>query len=200
MRRADATLTCLRSTLKFCFGRERRQVCRSRTPLPHCSWAAPSGPEALSVLERGEKVPTRPQLFTMAKTCHRPLLVLYLPEPPKRANRGEDFHILPPEHRQGGAGALDTLVRDGHVRQQSVRIVLEEAQVHPFVGSISLQAHDQQRLDELRWRYPNRCRSVIFVDDVRTPFHRGGFFLVNLIATQPVRLPPPSHFSWPLRQ
>lgn len=106
------------------------------------------GAGVLSALERGENAPTRPQLLKMVKAYRRPLLVFYLSEPPKRAARGEDFRTLPPEQRQENAGALDALVRDVHVRQQLVRTALEEAeeaQSHPFVGSINLQA----RVDDI---------------------------------------------------
>lgn len=111
----------------------------------HLGGARTSGPDALKALESGAKTPTRPQLLKMAKTYRRPLLVFYLEKPPARADRGEDFRTLPPEHRQEDAGALDALVRDVHVRQQLVRTALEdaeEAQAHPFVGSIDLQMRD----------------------------------------------------------
>jgi Zn-dependent peptidase ImmA (M78 family)/transcriptional regulator with XRE-family HTH domain len=108
----------------------------------HLGGARTSGADALAALERGEKVPTRPQILKMVNVYRRPLLVFYLDKPPAPADRGEDFRTLPPEHRQENVGALDALVRDVHVRQQLVRTALEdaeEAQPHPFVGSINLQ-------------------------------------------------------------
>lgn len=99
------------------------------------------GAVILRAYESGEHAPSRPLLLKMVKVYRRPLLVFYLAEPPRRADRGEDFRTLPPDQRVESAVALDALVRDVHVRQRLVRTTLEEAEeavAHSFVGSVTL--------------------------------------------------------------
>lgn len=50
-----------------------------------------SGDELLRRYETGEKEISRALLVKMAAVYRRPLLVFYLPSPPARAERGEDF-------------------------------------------------------------------------------------------------------------
>lgn len=45
--------------------------------------------------------------------------------------------------------------------------------------------HDQEKVDEQRRRCANRCRSVLFVDSVRNPYHSRIIHFVGLIATEP---------------
>ncbi len=106
------------------------------------------GAVILRAYESGEHAASRPLLLKMARVYRRPLLVFYLAEPPRRADRGEDFRTLPPDQRVESAGALDALVRDVHVRQRLVRTTMEEAEEaveHTFVGSVTLD----QRVDDV---------------------------------------------------
>ncbi|MEA3117229.1 MAG: hypothetical protein QOI13_499 [Paraburkholderia sp.] len=103
-----------------------------------------SGPEALEEYEHGTKAPSRPLLLKMAKVYRRPLLTFYLPQPPVKSERGEDFRTLPGGREFESAPKLDALVRDVFVRQRLVRSILEdtdEAQPLNFVGSIALTQH-----------------------------------------------------------
>lgn len=99
------------------------------------------GDEMLRRYEAGEKEVSRTLLVKMASVYRRPLLVFYLPTPPARAERGEDFRTLPDELRIESSGSLDALVRDIYVRQDLVKNVLhdvEEAFPRDYVGSVSI--------------------------------------------------------------
>ncbi|KTB93669.1 hypothetical protein AO069_15870 [Pseudomonas syringae pv. syringae PD2774] len=101
-----------------------------------------SGENLIRQYESGEKEVPRALLAKMANTYRRPLLVFYLPTPPPRAERGEDFRTLPEELRIESNGSLDALVRDIYVRQDLVKSVLqdvEEAFVREYVGSMSAE-------------------------------------------------------------
>jgi len=98
-----------------------------------------SGPEMLRRYEDGEKEASRTLIAKMASVYRRPLLVFYLPFPPARAERGEDFRTLPEELRIESKGPLDALLRDIYVRQDLVKNVLqdvEEAFPRDYVGSV----------------------------------------------------------------
>ncbi len=100
-----------------------------------------SAVERLAALEAGEDLPTRPMLVRMAKHYHRPLLTFYLPAPPRRGDRGQDFRTLPEGHSLAHEALLDALIRDVRARQGMIRAVLEdeeEAAPLSFVGSMSM--------------------------------------------------------------
>jgi Zn-dependent peptidase ImmA (M78 family) len=94
----------------------------------------------LGLLETGVDEPTRPMLLAMSKAYRRPLLTFYLPEPPARADRGEDFRSLPDDRRAESAAAIDALLRDVRARQAGVRAILEDEETPPlsFVGCIDI--------------------------------------------------------------
>jgi Zn-dependent peptidase ImmA (M78 family) len=76
----------------------------------------------------------------MAKQYRRPLLVFYLKEPPKRADRGQDFRVLPEGYNEEDLALVDALLRDIKVRQSLVRnAMLDEKVVEEleYVGSFS---------------------------------------------------------------
>lgn len=107
----------------------------------HLGGTRQPGADALRGYEDGNAAPSRPLILKMVKVYRRPLLAFYLPEPPKRGERGEDFRTLPAGRRFESAGPLDALVRDVCVRQLLVRTTLEEAEEAshlPFVRSIQL--------------------------------------------------------------
>jgi Zn-dependent peptidase ImmA (M78 family) len=97
-----------------------------------------SNPARLEALEQGEQDPTRRQLVLMSEKYHRPLLTFYLPQPPRPANKGQDFRTLPQRRAPAAEALLDALLRDVLARQGLVRSALEEAeedQPLAFVGS-----------------------------------------------------------------
>lgn len=101
-----------------------------------------TGPERLQALESGVGHPTRPQLLRMAQHYRRPLLALYLPIPPRQAERGEDFRTLPTEFARRDEALVDCLVREVHARQEMIRSLLEaedEAVALNFVGSYGME-------------------------------------------------------------
>ena len=97
--------------------------------------------DRLAALEAGEIEPTRPILVKMAKQYRRPLLTFYLPDPPRRGDRGQDFRTLPENHSMTADSLLDALIRNVSARQSMVRAVLEdEDDVEPlaFVGCMEM--------------------------------------------------------------
>lgn len=95
----------------------------------------------LEALESGAAKPTRPLLLKMAKQYRRPLLSFFLPEPPTRGDRGEDFRPVSGEQTPPMEGLVDALIRDAKARQAIVRAALEdedEAQRLDFVGSLRI--------------------------------------------------------------
>lgn len=102
-----------------------------------------SAENALLAYEQGEKAASRPLLLKMAAVYRRPLLIFYLPAPPARAERGEDFRTVPEEIRVESQGSLDALVRDIYVRRDLIRnllIDIEEADPKGYVNSIDLDS------------------------------------------------------------
>jgi len=96
----------------------------------------------LSALEAGDRSPTSAQLLKAAALYKRPLITFYMPEPPQRGDRGEDFRTAPGEVSKRANGLLDALLRDVKARQQMVRNVLEdedEATRLAYVGSASME-------------------------------------------------------------
>jgi Zn-dependent peptidase ImmA (M78 family) len=113
-----------------------------------------SAADKLVAIELGDGHISRTVLQKAASVFRRPLITFYLPEPPRRGERGEDF-------RTPGSGIvsskeesmLDALVRNVRARQQLVREILEdeeEAVSHPFVGSISQKANAKAVSDAIR--------------------------------------------------
>ncbi len=92
--------------------------------------------ERLRRLESGQVEPTRRQLSRMATAYRRPLIAFYAAQPPRAAERVEDFRALP-DRRPETEPLVQALVRDVRARQGLVRTVLEEddAPALAFVGS-----------------------------------------------------------------
>jgi Zn-dependent peptidase ImmA (M78 family)/DNA-binding XRE family transcriptional regulator len=98
-------------------------------------------PASLIAIERGEKEPSRTTLSNMAKVYRRSLLTFYLPVPPRKGDRGEDFRTVVADRTVEADADVDALVRDLRARQSLVRAVLEDDEdVQPvaFVGSASM--------------------------------------------------------------
>lgn len=101
-----------------------------------------SGAEKLARLESGEQKPTRSQLSKIAATYRRPLLTFYLPEPPARGDRGEDFRRAPTSVSPRENALLDTLLRDIRARQEMVRELVQEDDeftTSPLVGAFRME-------------------------------------------------------------
>jgi len=93
---------------------------------------------SLLAIEDGTKEPSRTMLLNMARVYRRSLLTFYLPAPPKKGDRGEDFRTVAPEQSIDAEADVDALVRDLRARQRVVRTVLEDDEdSHPleFIGS-----------------------------------------------------------------
>jgi Zn-dependent peptidase ImmA (M78 family) len=98
-------------------------------------------PESLEGVEAGIE-PSRPLLLRMTQVYRRSLLTFYLPEPPKKGNRGQDFRTVIPDQHVEAEVEIDVLIRDLLARQSLVRSVLEdeeEIRPVPFVGAVSME-------------------------------------------------------------
>ncbi|HEU4622360.1 MAG TPA: XRE family transcriptional regulator [Burkholderiaceae bacterium] len=98
-------------------------------------------PASLEAIEKGQKEPSRNTLLNMSKAYRRSLLTFYLPRPPRKGDRGEDFRTVVAERTRQADAAVDALVRDIRARQNLVRAVLEdEEDIQPlsFIGSASV--------------------------------------------------------------
>lgn len=100
-----------------------------------------SAAEKLEAIERGERGPTPTQLGKMASIYHRPLLALYMSEPPRPADRGEDFRATTAPIASSEAARLDALVRDVRARHAILRDLMtddEDSAPRTFVGSLQI--------------------------------------------------------------
>ncbi len=100
-----------------------------------------SAADRMAALESGDVEPSRSLLLRMAKQYRRPLITFYLPEPPRKGERGQDFRVLPPDHDESDEVLLDALLRDVRTRQSLVRAALEdedEPRHLSFVGSLNV--------------------------------------------------------------
>lgn len=97
--------------------------------------------ESLEAVETGKCPPSRPLLLRMTKIYRRSLLTFYLPTPPRKGDRGEDFRTVSVDRTVGAEAAIDALVRDLRARQSLVRTILEDdedTRPVPFVGSVTI--------------------------------------------------------------
>ena len=98
-------------------------------------------PAKLEAVEHGDLKLSRAQLLNMTKVYRRPLVTFYLPKPPRRGERGEDFRTLPPDRTLADDAVLDALVRDVRARQALVRSLAEDEEEGvplSFVGSATI--------------------------------------------------------------
>lgn len=95
----------------------------------------------LESVEDGLEPPSRPLLLRMSKTYRRSLLVFYLPAPPARGDRGEDFRTVSIDRSVNADADIDALVRDLKMRQSLVKSILEDDEDSTpvqFVGSVQM--------------------------------------------------------------
>lgn len=116
--------------------------------------------EKLEAMENGGRVPTEAQLGKMATAYHRPLLSLYMAEPPRPADRGEDFRTARTHVSSQETAWLDALVRDVRTRQSILRDMVEDDEdTEPvnFVGTLSVATPIEQAV--------NRVKAALGIDD-----------------------------------
>ena len=121
--------------------------------------------DRLAALESGDAHPTRPLLAKMAKSYRRPLIALYLDEPPRPSEIGTDFRTTPLTATSAKQDALvKALVRNVIARQGIIRSQLEDddAEEVGFVGTIAMADGRLAALDALR-------RVVGGVSDTNSP-------------------------------
>lgn len=102
------------------------------------STAKASAVEKLLQTERGERPIGHSMLEKAAAIYHRPLVTFYLPSPPTRGERGEDFRTTSGAASPREDAVLDTLIRDIRTRQQLLREALiedEDSRPLAFVAS-----------------------------------------------------------------
>ena len=95
--------------------------------------------EKMAAVESGERTPSRSMLVEMEKKYRRPLVAFYMTKPPRKADRGTDFRLLPDSEEGQISPELDALIRDVRARQTMIRALLEsedEAESLPFVGML----------------------------------------------------------------
>lgn len=123
--------------------------------------------EKLAAMENGERAPSQAQLARMASAYHRPLLALYMAEPPRPADRGEDFRTMRTPVAPQEAARLDALVRDVRTRQSILRDMKEDeedAEPINFVGTLSVRTPILQAA--------GRIKAALGIEDDRG-FRRG---------------------------
>ncbi|HYZ63656.1 MAG TPA: XRE family transcriptional regulator [Acetobacteraceae bacterium] len=94
--------------------------------------------EKLLEAERGARPVSQSMLEKAVDTYRRPLVTFYLPQPPARADRGEDFRTGVGAASPREDAMLDALIRDVRARQQLLREALledEDTKPLPFVAS-----------------------------------------------------------------
>lgn len=112
-----------------------------------------SAVDKLTAIETGKKKPSRPQLLKMSHQYRKPLLSLYMREPPTDADRGKDFRTLPDGLAREDNVFLDVLIRDVQARQSLLRETLiqeDEAEPIPFIGTLEIQQSIGQAANMLR--------------------------------------------------
>ncbi|MEO9188407.1 MAG: ImmA/IrrE family metallo-endopeptidase [Acetobacteraceae bacterium] len=97
--------------------------------------------EKLLQAEDGTRAVSRSLLQKAVAVYRRPLVAFYLPQPPARGERGEDFRTAPGAVSPRDNAMLDALLRDVRARQEMLRELLvddEYARPLAFVGSCSI--------------------------------------------------------------
>jgi Zn-dependent peptidase ImmA (M78 family)/transcriptional regulator with XRE-family HTH domain len=145
-------------------------------------------PASLAAIEQGNKAPSRANLTKMAKVYRRSLLTLYLPAPPQKGDRGEDFRTVVAERTVEAEAEVDALVRDLRARQNLVRTVLEDEEgTRPldFVGSANMKMgitklckliEQQLRLTRIEFRQENNAEAAFAL--LRDRAEQAGIFVL----------------------
>ncbi|HBA91687.1 MAG: hypothetical protein A2X24_01135 [Chloroflexi bacterium GWB2_54_36] len=97
--------------------------------------------DRLRNLEDGHDIPSRAMLINMSKHYHRPLVVFYMSNPPRKGNQGQDFRTLPQEYPIQKRALVEALIRNIQARQSIIRAGMEDEediQVLRFVKSMQV--------------------------------------------------------------
>lgn len=73
----------------------------------------------VSSWEKGESAPSISKLREVAQACHRPLLVFFLPEPPKDFTAIRDYRRIDPSIAPSDASSLALEIRRAHERREA---------------------------------------------------------------------------------
>lgn len=106
------------------------------------STAKATAAEKLLQVESGDRPIGQGTLQKAAATYRRPLVTFYLPQPPARGERGEDFRTVAGAASPREDAMLDALIRDVRARQQLLREALiedEDTRPLPFVASCRMR-------------------------------------------------------------
>lgn len=110
--------------------------------------------DRLRAMEDGERPPTRAMLSRMAKQYHRPLVALYLSQPPRRANWGRDFRAPSTDRSTRDEAILDALVRNVQARQGLLRSAMldDDDDLAPlrFLGSATIDTPVKRVVADIR--------------------------------------------------
>ncbi|MBL4567823.1 MAG: ImmA/IrrE family metallo-endopeptidase [Porticoccus sp.] len=101
--------------------------------------SASSAGEKLLAYEVG-KQPSRPLLLRMEMAYRQPLITFYLPRPPTKSYRGEDYRSHPERIPPAENSLVNTLVKNISSKQSILKsLLLEEDEVEPItmIGAIS---------------------------------------------------------------
>lgn len=144
--------------------------------------------ESLSNVESGEAPPSRPLLLRMAKLYRRSLLTFYLPVPPRKGDRGEDFRTVIADRAIDAEAEVDALVRDLRARHSVVRSTLEDdedASPVGFIGSadmnvgvVALSRTIQATLGINRDEFRKQRTSELAFSMLRTRVEEAGIFVM----------------------
>lgn len=102
------------------------------------STARTTAVEKLRQVESGERPISQSVLQKAAAAYRRPLVTFYLPQPPARGDRGEDYRTVVGAPAPRENAILDALIRDVRARQQLLREALledDDTQLLEFVAS-----------------------------------------------------------------
>jgi Zn-dependent peptidase ImmA (M78 family) len=111
-----------------------------------------TGERRLAALEGGTVAPSTALLTRMAKLYRRPLIAFYLPAPPRKGDRGEDFRRMPGSPAPDFDPNLDALIRSVRSRHDLLVSVLEdeEAPRRTFVGLANLSDSPEATAQSIR--------------------------------------------------
>lgn len=89
--------------------------------------------EKLESMERGDRLPTQPQLGKMANAYRVPVVAFYLESEPRKSDLGEDYRTLPQKSDDAVANAhLAILLSNVVARQSITRDLLEDEDAEPL--------------------------------------------------------------------
>ncbi len=119
--------------------------------------------EKLLAAESGERPVGRGLLQKAAAAYQRPLITFYLPEPPAKGERGQDFRSASDARSPRNDAMLDALVRDVRARQQRRDPAFDERKAE--VLDVYAAAHMLRDLPEAERPEAERPVAVVSYDE-----------------------------------